>query len=795
MHPSRPLLFLACLFLSLALSHGEPFQDSSEGESLNEASQRTDAQSIRTRLSYTAFKNQGRTRRVAENILFYWKSGTRFSENAVGQWMVANQGGIMVNGRPYDALPGSPLKVAMAADGNWIASSPEAFLLDGALFEDPATSARIHQDVMSFQTMHFGQAAPSRSPLRAGPNLAPRRLSPPTPSSLPLVQPAPYQPQRNLDITVDTEAPLVTRLLITRNPDNPQLRRAGFPPRVFVGATPVEFEILMTERMGTAPTIEVVQADGTRTPAALSQDRNPVFVYRWFPFLDPAANGPATVEVTGGADEAGNPVQPAEGSSTFTQALIVDTLPPEMRRMDLSQPGAFRLQPREGEVLAKHEFPRSIVAFIQDYDQPVDPDGAGPTSTQNASGVDFRRIGDGSGAVSLKLLDPNGREIRGTLAARVTALELFLPDIYDPANQIFPDDDQDGVADPIEGTYRVQIDMVDEVGNSSTLTLPFGADTTPIRRQALEVSVRPIFATPPTPNPLPESGEVWIRRLEAVEVRSQDPDFSFTRSLVKVLSLAAGRHTVPVELVGNFTRGSDLLRFDIARDQDGDGQDDFENPAPGEFLPPGVPDPRLGKNDGLYRIVVEAFDQAGNPATITRDISIDTTPPEVGSAFPTENTTQFAPLRMVDVQLSDPQARSGSKGSGVGLRTSQISLRFLGNQTTPAQEIRGLPFLHQANPDDPTRPDFNPDDKYSRLLLELVDELGQVTKLPDDGSFDGIFQLDVVVRDVAGNEAMGTTTFLYQSFPPEVPTTDPLGPPDVGLPPLPTPLQIALVRP
>lgn len=800
------------LFLALALLAAGPRLGAQATE---DPHQIADVQSIRRKLSYTIFKNYGRAREVADAILLYWGPGTRFSENAMGLWAVANRGGVMVNGRPYDAPGPEPIKVVMASDGNWIAASPEGFLHSGARFDDPETAARVYQDVLSFQTMSFGKAAPSRSPLRAGPSLAPQSAGFRVPAGLTvdrfaMEDPTPYfleaPAPRRLDLTVevDTEAPFVRRLLITRDPQDAVQRRSGFPPRFFVGATPVQFQVLMSETMAQAPRVEVEQADGTRIPAALLEDRNPLYTFQWFPFLDPASQGPATLEVLGdtqnsnpqfGTDLAGNPIVPQEDFSTFTDALVVDSQAPELVRIDTNQPGAFRTIPRENEVLAKHEFPKSVVAFVDDYDQPADPSGAGPTSTQNAAGVDLRRIGDGTGAIGMRLFGPDQREIRGTLSARINALELFLPDVYDPALGIFPDTDQDGIADPIEGSYRVQLDLVDEVGNTSSVTLPFGADVTPIAARSLEVSVRPILSDPfpNPPDPLPPgspgdvTGGVFVRRLDGVEVRSPDPDFSFARSNVKIQSLAAGRFTVPVDLVGSLTRGADVLRFDIARDQNGDGQDDFENPAPGQFLPPGMIDPRFGKNDGLYRIVVEAQDKAGNTATIFRDLTLDTTPPEIGSSFPMENTTQFAPIRMVDVQLDDPKARSGSDGSGVQLTASRINLRFLGNGQTPAQDVQGLPFLHTPNPDDPTRPDFNPNDTTHRLLLEIVDEQGNVTKLPDDGSFDGIFQLDVIVRDQAGNEAMGTTTFLYSSEPPMEEPTAPM--------PMPQPLRLALVRP
>lgn len=774
--------------------------------------ERAEEASIRRHLGYTIFKSRGRTRGVAETILAYWRSGTRFSENANGQWVVANKGGIMANGRAYDALPGSPTKVVMGSDGNWIASTPEAFLHSGARFEDPEKVSQVHQDVYAFQTIALGNAAPSRSPIRAGPNLAPRGQGFRAPRSMTVDrfemadQFQPFRLQNRAsetrNITLDTDPPFVRRVLITRHPEDEVQRRSGFPPRFFVGLAPVEFQILMSETMGSAPRVEVVQADGTRTPAALSQDQNPLYTFRWFPFASPEGNGPATLEVQGdtqnsppqfGADQAGNVIPADENVGIFSNAVVVDTLPPELMRIDTTQPGAFRTIPGEDEVLARDEFPRSVVAFVEDYDQPQDPGGVGPFTVQGASGVHFRRIGDGTGAMDLRVFKPDGSEIPGTLSSRISALELFLPDVYDPGVGVFPDRDQDGFSEPDEGTYRVQVDLVDEVGNSSSVTLPFGADTTPIAARALQVSVRPILADPfpNPPDPLPEDGDVFVRRLDGVEIRSQDPDFSFPRSTVKVASLAAGRFTVPQDLEGEFSRGEDFLRFDIARDQDGDGRDDFENPEPGQFLPPGVKDPRLGKNDGHYRVFITARDKAGNESEITRDIVLDTQPPEVGSAFPTVNTTQYAPLRMVDVQLTDPQNRAEEDGSGVRLTASQIMLRFLGNEMTEPQDIRGLPFLHTPNPDDPTRPDFNPADTSHRLLLELVDEQGQVTKLPDDGSMDGVFQIDVVVRDQAGNEAMGTTTFEYSSVKPEEPTTDD----EMGEPQPPPQVMMTLVRP
>lgn len=800
-------MFLAAL---LAAGLGPAAPAAAQGDHpADEVERKVDALTIRRKLNYAAWKSPGRTRAVANAILLYWSGATRYSENAAGEWIVANKGGVMVNGRAYDALPGSVVKVAMSRDGTWLASGDGVFLHSGQRFDDPELADQVQRDMLAFQTMAFGRSSPANQPLRAGPSLPPQTrpglVTAPGTSVTRLIQ---QQPEvefalsdpnsQRLDLTVglDTEAPFPTRVVVTRNPDDQVQRRSGFPPRFFVGGTAVEFEILMSERMAEPPRVEVEQADGTRVPANLSEDNNPFFRYRWFPFLSPGANGPARLEILGdtdnsppefGTDLAGNPIQPVEGFSIFSQGLVVDTLPPELRRTDGGDPGDISLIPGQDELLAGHEFPRSILAFVDDYDQPGDPSGGGPFSTQDASGVDFRRIGDGSGLVDMKLFTPSGQEILGTLSSRISALELFLPDVYDVSLGIFPDTDNDGRADPEEGTYRVQLSLVDEVGNSSSESRPFGLDATPIAASALRVAIRPILSDPfpNPPDPLPQDGSpVFVRRLDAVEVTSPDEQFSFTRSTVRVEQLI-DRRSFPRDLVGDVRREDDRLVFDIARDQDGDGQDDFENPPPGAFLPPGVTDPRLGRNDGLYRVVVDAFDRAGNPSTITRDFTLDTTPPMVGSAFPMENTTQTGPLRMVDVQLTDPQARSGADGSGIRLTASNIGLQFLGNEQTPAQPIRTLAFIHEPNPDDPTQPDFNPIDVNPRLLLEIIDEEGMVTSLPIDGSFDGVYQLDVVVRDRAGNEAMGTTTFNYIGIPPEDPEEMPE----------PTPIQLALVRP
>ena len=697
-------------------------------------------------LAHQKLHNDDQAARKFASQAFKYISKTRFSVNANRDYVIATEVGVLANDKFYEAELGPDVKVLMKPNGDWTAVGKKSAIHNGSLFTDQSRVKSMHANLY-----------------KTPPSVSARQVSA---RAIPGGQ--------RVSVVVDRTAPYVVKVEVITHPNDPQKRRVHINPGVFVGAFESHIRVTMSEKMDGTPRLEVTQQGRPPRPAGLVTDQNPIFTYQFFPDTSPDANGPADISVTG-KDLAGNEVDPNGPGATQQRLLNVDTIAPDLRRVDTSQPGNFQTIPKDGAIIAGHEFPKVIQAFIFDYNQEDDGSFQGANvDTSNASGVNWDALRLRDGTLAIRLIDPRGREIRGTMTARIPALELLLPDVYDPANGIFPDDDSDGKADPIEGTYRIEISMVDKAGNSSTQTLNWGMDTTPIASKNIDVSIRPVLSEPVTNpnNPIPDKGTA-IKRLDSIEIRSQSPDFSFTRSNAKLLFYVKGLHFRPTEVKTNLIRNSDNLVLQVLRDQDGDGVDDFENPAPGQYLPPGMIDPRWGKNDGLYVVEIDAVDSAGNHSTQTRNVILDTTAPQIGETFPKKEITIGAPLRMVDAILKDPQASSGANGSGIDLQNSFIRLVFEGNDNVPAQDVNGVGFIHEPNNTDPTIPTYNPNDKYPKVLFELVDETGHVTSLPEDGTWDGTYRLEVVAYDQAGNQVQGTTSFKYSAATTS-PTTSPL---------------------
>jgi hypothetical protein len=310
------------------------------------------------------------------------------------------------------------------------------------------------------------------------------------------------------------------------------------------------------------------------------------------------------------------------------------------------------------------------------------------------------------------------------------------------------------------------------VGNASQMTATLGMDATPVPTRSIAVNVNPVFTTPfPNPvNPIGETG-TCVKKLQSVEVTSPDPDFNVDRSTARLLSYVAGPHTVPVVMKTTLTREADKLVLTVLADQNGDGQPDFENPAPGQYLPPGVVDPRFGRNDGLYVVEVTAYDKAGNVSTISREVKVDTTAPQVKDTFPRADVTLGPPLRFIDAIVIDPKPASGADPGGVNYDHFFVTCQFKGNSQTAAQTVHGVGFVHRPNSTDPTVPSFNPDDVYPKLLYEFTDTTGHVTPLPDTGKWDGVYEIQLTAYDNAGNEVTGSAAFTYSSTAPADPTT------------------------
>jgi hypothetical protein len=564
----------------------------------------------------------------------------------------------------------------------------------------------------------------------------------------------------------DTVPPRVVRLQLVTFPDDPARRQVHEAGNVFVGIGNVEVRVTVSEPMASPPRVQLRHTGGLLVEAGLTDaSANPLFVYRVFPVPSPDTNGPATLEITGqfdgqqpdwGYDRALNPLV----AHTQPRALLIDSQAPGLRRVDPRVPGQTRSIPAENQVLPASGFPREIMVFVDDYNRPDDGSFTGPNVARDlASGVDWNLAGS---LVTMRVFDPRGRQLPGMVVARQPALVLMLPDPYDPGAGVFTDTDGDGRADPIEGTYRIEVDLTDRVGNRSSANLSLGLDATPVAGSGISVSINPVFSQPfPNPsNPIPGSG-ACVRRLERVEIQGAGPDFDPARSTAKLSSRLGGPTSVPREVLTSLARVDGKLVLTVSRDQNGDGQDDFENPTPGPYLPPGEIDPRLGRNDGTYLVEVRAVDRAGNVAVITREFVLDTTSPRGEPSAPAAGVRLRGPLRVVDAFLDDPAASNGNAGTGIQLSASGIRLDFQGGAGRPAAQVPGIAFVHSPNSTDPTRPDYNPRDTRYKILFEILDGSGHPASLPVDGSADGVYLMTVRTADRAGNEATFATSFEY----------------------------------
>ena len=225
------------------------------------------------------------------------------------------------------------------------------------------------------------------------------------------------------------------------------------------------------------------------------------------------------------------------------------------------------------------------------------------------------------------------------------------------------------------------------------------------------------------------------------------------------------------------TQGGFVLQ--VASDQQSSFPDlgAFPNPAgsPGVNVSPGTRDPRFGQFDGPYVVEIVARDDAGNISDpITKEFLLDTTQPYTESTFPTDHGKVNSPLRHISAVLIDPHPPKihtldpkGRLNFGSGINVEQSGVRlFLATPYRESQasasgfftgsgsglELRSkLSFTHIPNSLDPDKPSFDPkDDKY-RVLLEFIDSNAVVTALPDDGSVDGLYRIESIPVDNAGN--------------------------------------------
>lgn len=556
--------------------------------------------------------------------------------------------------------------------------------------------------------------------------------------------------------------------------------------------------------------------------SALFQSSKSIVEYTVTPLVGNQNIGPIDFTFQeNGTDRAGNQVDPNAGiftggtGMTISRAAILDIVPPDINRIGTNNAGEVQSIPANNEKIAKGSFPERITVIVRDYDLPegLDEESGGDlASTANASGVDFDKISSGSDtsaqSIKIDVTDPSERVIPGTLVTQPpNGLQLILPD------PITFYADLDGV--PPEGVYTVRVSLVDKVGNVGVENFFFTMDNTNIRGETIQVALfpepdgtggveqpNPFLTNPINDNILPDSPDLitdlstlnTINALTEFKVCSADPSFNLTRSSFTLKARLNGPDTVGRTMVVTGqpnindqentckVQGATTIRVD--KDQRSIFPNlnfDFPNPtAVGTNVPEGDVDPRFGQFDGPYFVEVIAVDEAGNFSDpIRKEFILDTTAPHTESTFPVNNGKVGGQLRHVSAVVIDPHPprlhvfdEEGhiNYGSGISKDHTGIKLFLENGYRQPLNteifssenQLRGaLRFVHNPNSSDPDLPSYNPNDDSYKVLLEFVDKDSTPVELPTDGSADGVYKIEVIPADNAGNtltDALAGTT-------------------------------------
>ena len=416
--------------------------------------------------------------------------------------------------------------------------------------------------------------------------------------------------------------------------------------------------------------------------------------------------------------------------------------------------------------------------------------------------------------------DPSNNLISGTLVTQPPNGLIFL---LPPVDLIFPQ----GRGLAPEGTYTVKVNLVDKVGNQGVETFFFVVDNTDIDANSIQVALFPVSDenadfTPDTPNPsltnpiggleIPDNPDLVdlgtltaINTINRFTVCSTDQTFDLTRTanFVKFKARLNGPDTVARTLNASGTAVLDSenlcqsvgsIAFNVSNDQKQafPNLGLFPNPSsgPGANVEPGTRDPRFGQFDGPYLVELEALDDAGNRSTpINKEFLLDTTQPYTDDTFPKNNSKINSPLRHISAILVDPHPprvhtfdETGyvNFGSGISVERSSLKLTL---RSPYRQEVLGrsdlfladgtlrgkLNYTHIPNSIDPTKPSYNPKDDAYRALLEIVDRNTKVIELPSNGDADGLYEIESVPVDNAGNsvDAAIAGQSGWQILPPE----------------------------
>ena len=312
------------------------------------------------------------------------------------------------------------------------------------------------------------------------------------------------------------------------------------------------------------------------------------------------------------------------------------------------------------------------------------------------SGVDTQ-------SASIEIFDPNNKKVE------IDLIE------FDPITlDIIPRSEF-----TVEGDYRVEIIISDKAGNRSLKdTRLFTMDFTGIANDQITcVPENNGFVKYDTP-PFDSSGT------HSVSLNVDHPQFDAERSTLVLKNFQEIPQILPgVKKVSN----QNTIRYEL------------KNQLPSDT-----------SKDGKYLIETQIFDTPGNlNSDFVCVFTYDNCKPSVESFFPSTNAVMSRNLRHVSSVIKDCIPRFDVEVSDIDMSLSTIKVFKASENGGNLEEIRSR-----------LRFETLPDQRAQKLLLEFIDPNGVTTSLPNDGSADGRYNMEIEAFDRSGNRSGITSSFF-----------------------------------
>lgn len=503
-------------------------------------------------------------------------------------------------------------------------------------------------------------------------------------------------------------------------------------PLFFNAGDTIKIQVLMDEYMAGVPKVWVTQQGGYAVEAGLGQTISDGFEFEYqyvvLPSQDGNLDGPVEILVTDGSDNAGNTVNP---SHREPQAFVVDTLAPVLNRRDIS--------PEDGSVL--NSVPKPLRLVMREHPQ--------------TKGGEVLGSGPDPEKVRVEAFGPLESNPNRVVPGR---LEIFGPRTVD----FYPDSNLMNV----DGTYLFQIHMTDQVGNTFVESVILNLD-----QEKLSTSL--ILET------IPEANSFYnfatLPRKNGVPLVS----FAMEPSLTQEMNLTSTQ----VEVFNYLRRPQKFQVSQPVLSSSSSIEVTFEK----EVL-------QDGSDDGVFTAVARLIDTAGNLSDeFVYSYYYDSQAPQVLDGlhfpvpqgykaldyrYPKNNSVVNGPLDVVSAILFDKKSSIGFLGSGIN--TSIVSSTTMSSTTIvlsleesfgsqPVGEIitGSIKFKGDLSQGAP----IYGGPLISRVLFEInVDPATQIAQgLPIDGSFDGIYKMQVFPVDMSQNTGdISTAYFLYDTIDPVI---------------------------